>query len=304
MSKIFVSIPAWEDTEIIKTMKKCIANAKNPNNIVFGLGINYENEPDFSEIKNKVLIVRDRADYDIKNPGIIQVRNKIRSLITDEEYYLSIDAHADFDFGWDDKLINDINELNKDKNIYVISKQIFNKENQDEYATKWTFEKINDFRINFMGTPSPNMQDLIDKNMVNDKYYINRYVSANFIFGKTEWIKSMTFPDYHGFPFEEPELSIALFCNGFEVVSPIRSECVIFAGNDPKYQFPYDEEWWDFVGTDRNNPSHWQKKWVLDDGETVNEVVALLTKGKNKYFSFEGLKRSVNDFYSSINIQV
>lgn len=300
MEKIFISIPAWEDTEILDTMNKALSFADNPECIVFGLGLNYENEPDFSSIKNKIKIIRDKTDYVVSNPGIIQVRNGIRRLITDEKYFLSIDAHANFDKGWDTTLVSDIENLNKDGVKYVISKQIVEPGNYKNYYTKWYLNKD---RFDIGGQPEHDFNHTYVKNkMVNDNYFLNYYMSGNFIFGHTAWIKSMEFPDYHGFPFEEPELSMALFCNGFDVVSPTGEHCPIHAGNDPKYQFPYDEKWWEFVGTDRNNPRHWKKIWVWDDPDMEKEVISLLTTGQNKYFSFEGLQRTVKEFYSIIGL--
>lgn len=291
--KIFVSIPAWEDTELVDTINKCLSAAKYPENIVFGIGMNYEVEPYLRDFSNKILIVRDKEDYgDIQNPGIIQVRAKIRSLITDEEYFMSIDAHANFEDGWDQTLISDIDSLPEK---YVISKQIMAPGDKNNYYSKW---QISDRDI----TAQPRSIDK-DLEMVNDNYFLNYYTSGNFIFGRTSWIKSMTFPDYHGFPYEEPEMAVALFCNGFEVVSPTGEHCPISAGNDPKYMFPYDEKWWNFIGTDRNNPNHWEKVWVMDDSEMTKEVLKLMFTGNNKYFTLENLERSVFDFYKSIGLE-
>lgn len=290
LDKIFISMPAWEDTELADTMNKCLSTAKYPERIVFGIGMNYEVEPYLRDFTNKILIVRDKEDYgDILNPGIIQVRSKIRSLITDEKYFLSIDAHANFDDNWDSILISDIESMPEH---YVISKQIMAPGDKNNYYTKW---EISDQDIH--GHPVEVDREL---QMINDNYFLNYYTSGNFIFGRTSWIKSMIFPDYHGFPYEEPEMSIAVYCNGFDVVSPTGSHCPIAAGNDPKYQFPYDEKWWKFVGTDRNNPRHWDKIWVLDTDEMTKEVRKLMFTGKNKYFSLENLPRSVEDFYLAI----
>jgi hypothetical protein len=301
--KVFVSIPAWEDTELLDTMNKCLSSAKYPEKIVFGLGLNYEDEPDLSSIPNEMRVVRDHFDYgDVKNPGIIQVRNAIRRMIEDEEYFLSIDAHANFDTNWDETLINDINELNTGTSKYVISKQIVAPGEKTNYYTQWHLRK-EPFDIGGQVKIDPNLKHS-SQYMINDKYFLNYYVSGNFIFGQTNWIKSMDFPDYHGFPYEEPELSMAVFCNGFDVVSPIGSHCPLAAGNDPKYQFPYDEKWWNFVGQDRNNPRHWEKVWVNDDPEMSEEVRTLMRTGKNKYYSFENLPRTVYDFYVAIQNQI
>lgn len=302
MGKILVSIPAWEDGELLETLDKLLRTADNPDLIVFGFGFNYAKEPDLSHIKNKKYILRDKEDYgDNKSPGIIQVRNAIRRLLTDEDYYLSIDAHANFEKSWDTTLKNDMDELAKISSRYVISKQLLQPEEKRNYYTKWS--KIHDGT--FIGQPEPDFDLAIaTERKVNDKYFLNYYLSGNFMFSKAEWLSSMDFPDYHGFPYEEPELSLAAYCSGIDVVSPTGEACPISAGNDPKYQFPYDEQWWELMGPDRNNPADWQKKWVFDDEEMTREARKLLLTGKSRYFSLTNLSRTVNQFYDTIELSI
>lgn len=302
--KILVSMAAWEDTHLVDTMHKVLSYSNNPENIVFGLGLNYENEPDFSSFKNTIKIVRDK-DIANGNPGIIRIRDEIRKLVTDETYFLGIDAHCDFIKGWDDSLINDIDELTANGEKRIISRQATALV-QDHVSriTRWSvFGVFPNFSI--AGFPHEvSKKELIDKNlMVNDKYFLNYYISCNFIFAKTESFKEINFPNYHRFPFEEPEQSLTTFCNGYDVVSPLSDYIVTYAANDIKYQFPYDEKWWKFIGTDRNNPSHWDKIWVLDDADMSLEVIKLMITGKNKYYSLDGAKRSVFDFYKSIGFE-
>lgn len=306
MSKIFVSIPAWEDSHLIDTMNDIIKNADDPDNIIFGLGIKYENVPNFSSfISENIKIVKDDEVGDGR-PGIIGIREAIRKLITDEQYYLSIDAHAEFIPGWDTKLKNDIEELTINNSKVIISRQATAKfEGQVSRYTKWNLS--GDFNnLNIQGYVVEDTDDYINKNMVNDKYFKNYYISCNFIFAKTKDILSISWPAYHKFPFEEPEQSIALFCQGYDVVSPIGGYIYHFAGNDKKYYFDpitgYDEKWWKFNGGDRSLKSNWSKIWVLDDKDMIREVCKLLILGENKYFSLFGQSRSLRFFYKTVGL--
>jgi hypothetical protein len=107
-------------------------------------------------------------------------------------------------------------------------------------------------------------------------------------------------PGYHAFPHEEAEQSITSFCNGFNVVAPSRHASYIFLDHDTKYDFPYDEQWWEFIGTDKDNPKHYQRRWVLDSDEVRIEVEKLMITGENKYYSLEGSDRTIEMFYQSI----
>lgn len=298
--KIFVSIAAWEDTHLIDTMNKILQTASEPDNIVFGLGLNYENEPDFSSFKN-VKIVRDK-DLADGQPGIIGIREAIRKLIEDEEYFLGIDAHADFDQGWDKILIDDIDELTINKEKRIISRQatalIQGKKN---WKTKWFLEGTFD-ELDIHGEVVEFDPELKEEERVNERYFINYYISCNFIFAKCSDIKAIEFPSYHRFPFEEPEQSLAVFCQDYQVVAPYADAIVHYAGNDSKYSFPYNEKWWKFIGTDRNNPNHWTKIWVIDDDEMTREVKKLMIVGRNKYFSVIDYIRSIVDFYERLGL--
>lgn len=302
--KILISMAAWEDTHLVDTMHKALKSANNPDRIVFGLGLNYEVEPDFSAFSNTIKIVRDKDIADGK-PGIIRIREEIRRLVTDEEYFLGIDAHADFDNGWDDSLINDIDELTANGEKRIISRQAtaLSQGKVDRY-TYWRMSGgFLSFGID--GTPTEVSVDYLkEKNlMINDKYFLNYYISCNFIFAKTESFSEIRFPDYHRFPFEEPEQALTTFCNGYDVVSPLSNSIVTYAANDVKYAFPYDEKWWEFVGSDRNNPHHWKKIWIIDDKDMELEVRKLMITGSNKYYSLEGSPRSVEDFYQTLGLE-
>ncbi len=301
-NKILISMAAWEDIHLIDTMHKALKHAAHPENISFGLGINYQDEPDFSSFNNTIKIVRDKEVGD-GNPGIIGIRDAIRKLVIDEKYFLGIDAHCDFVDNWDISLINDIDELTLNGEKRIISRQAtaISQENKNR-KTKWSMYGSSIDNFNIVGEPvETTLQELINNNlMVNDKYFLNYYISCNFIFAKTESFKEINFPNYHKFPFEEPEQSLTTFCNGYDVVSPLADYIVTYAANDIKYEFPYDEKWWDFIGTDRNNKSHWVKKWVLDDNEMQIEVKKLLIDGKNKYYNVTNSLRSIEDFYKSI----
>lgn len=298
---IFVSIAAFEDPGLEKTMQKLLDTADKPENISFGLGINYKNEPTFNTFLNKISIIRDK---DFNRPGIIKMRSEIRNLIKDERYFLSIDAHTNFAKSWDTSLINDFEELVKINKKTIISGQISGITTMDEnIITVWDLGGEWG-RFGLMGhqTTMDDKTMIGSCRMVNDKYFLNYYISCNFMFLLCKDIPDIRFPGYHAFPHEEPEQSITSFCNGFNVVAPSRHASYIFLDHDTKYDFPYEEEWWEFVGTDKENPKHYQRRWVLDSDEVRLEVEKLMLTGKNNYYSLEGSERTVEMFYQSIGV--
>ncbi len=297
--KIFVSIAALEEPGLIDTIKNCLGKAKKPENIIFGISLQYESEPDLSFISNQSRIIRyPLPDYDNNiGPGIIEIRNAIKKLHKDEEYFLQIDSHTTFDKNWDDILIHDINEMD-DKT--VISKQASEFENKENHIT--SFRLIPNPPILTGGT-SINL-DKIQKKLINENYFLNHYISGNFIFVKAKWLYEVPMVTYHKHPYEEEEHTIISYCYGYNAVSPLRKRQVIFSGTDIKYYFPRSEKWWNINKINPDDESTWlySRLWITDNEEMRTEVEKLMLTGKNKYMSIENNARSVIDFYNEIGL--
>ena len=118
MSKIFISIACFMDNDIINTIEDCLNKAKYSDNIVFGICSQmdlkatyldkYNNNKNFKIIK---------LDWR-KAQGPTYARYLISKLISDEKYFLQIDAHTRFFDNWDEKAINCLNECNDSKHVW------------------------------------------------------------------------------------------------------------------------------------------------------------------------------------------
>lgn len=108
MDKIFINIASYRDPTLIKTIKDALNKAKNPDRLVFAIGLQYyKNEiPNLSFINNNQLKI---LTYDVDTrPGLVKVRYELSKLVTDEKYFLMIDSHTNFEQDWDESLINEI----------------------------------------------------------------------------------------------------------------------------------------------------------------------------------------------------
>lgn len=297
--KIFVSIAAFEDKALLKTIKNILENADNPDDIIFGLALNYKVYPDLSEFNDTVKVIYDKQ-FDF--PGIVKMRNEIRKLITDEVYFLGLDAHTVCKKSWDTKLIKDINELTIDDKKVIISSQINMDWSDLTPRTKWNMGGSWSNGWGLDGHPEENPDTLFENiTMINDKYFLNYYISCNFIFMKTQHILNANFPGYHGFPWEEVEQSITCYCNGFDIVAPLIENSYIRKDVDERYEPPFDPDFWIELPKDRWNPwPHHRRKWILDSVDMQIQVEKLLISGKNDYYSLEGSQRTLSDFYKAI----
>ena len=114
---IFVSIPCFmDDSELFNTILSCFSNAKNPKNIKMGIAfigdpIFYNNIKEKFEKFNNIKM----QYYDFKNNyGVAKSRILARSMYAQEDYFLQIDAHALFEYGWDEYLINKFEKAKKE----------------------------------------------------------------------------------------------------------------------------------------------------------------------------------------------
>jgi hypothetical protein len=296
---IFISIAALEEPNLIKTIKSSLGSADNPDNISFGISLQYESEPDLSFLTNKIKVISYSPNIDLPNaPGIIEIRSELRGLLDDEEYFLQIDSHTRFEKGWDTKLISDLKQMREGKEKTIISSQLWHEADQNRY-TQIRIHPTYHYQLDMHGLDvygelvTEKSFPRIEKKMINDSYFLNSYCSGNFIFAHRSFLSGMTFPDYHKFPFEEAELSLVTYCNGYDIVAPTIDNVVIFADNDEKYHEKNNPRWWTKVGEDP------VRKWVFDDKEMFFEVCNLMLFGKNKYLDISNLEKSVEDFYSS-----
>lgn len=216
---IYVSIASYEDRLLINTICDALAKARNEEDIVFGIALQYEVLPDLSflnENQKRVIV------YDPETrPGIIQIRRELKSLC-EEDYFLQIDAHTDFYVDWDIKLIEQLSR----------AKQI---ENNDKVILSRHLD-------NFTGrTNSPNGRGiynyqiqnndaggnwLIASNISNQEYrtseeLIKSYnIGAGFIFADKKFVDEIEYDQHSSVAYEEVYLAYTLFMLGWSVYAP------------------------------------------------------------------------------------
>jgi hypothetical protein len=296
-NKIFVSIAALEEPNLGKTIASALDSAEFPEEISFGISLQYDEAPDLSFIKNKVKTISYSPNIDLPTaPGIIEIRSNLRKLIDDEEYFLQVDSHTRFESGWDSKLISDLKDLMKIKEKTIISSQLWHEADKNRY-TKIRVRRTYHYQFESDGLEIygdllvDEDSSVVNNRMVNESYFLNHYVSGNFYFCHRSYLKDMEFPDYHKFPFEESELSLVTFCNGYDVVAPTKENIRVFADNDEKYHNQDDPRWWKKIGDCS------VRKWVYDSKEIFLEAVGLMMNGENRYMNINNLSRPIDEFY-------
>ena len=108
--KIFISIASYQDPLLESTIISAYESSKNPENLVFGVCDQSSNPLDIDKFSFKDQIHYEHIDP-LLSEGPCWARAEIQKKFTNEEYYLQIDSHSQFEEDWDSYLIKYINKI-------------------------------------------------------------------------------------------------------------------------------------------------------------------------------------------------
>ncbi len=209
--KIFIQIASYRDPQLIPTIKDCLEKAKNPENLIFSIARQFNNEDkfdDLSEFDNDKRFKIINIPY-IQSKGVCWARNLTQQQYNGEEYTLQIDSHMRFEFGWDETLIDMITQLQKKgykKPLLTGYVSSFDPENdpQGRVTDPWrmVFDRFTpEGCVFFLPEVIPNWKDLSEPIPA-------RFYSAHFCFTLGEFSKEVQHdPEYY---FHGEEISIAV----------------------------------------------------------------------------------------------
>lgn len=246
--KIFIQIASYRDPELKPTIKSCLENAKNPNNLVFGICRQYHSDDKFDDLSEfekddrfKVLNIPYQESL-----GVCWARNQVQQLYNEEEYTLQIDSHMRFEKNWDETLIGMIKQL-QDLGIpkplltgYVPSYDP-NNDPEGRVRVPWrmVFDKfIPEGAVFFLPETIPNWQNI-------DLPVPSRFYSGHFCFTLGQFSKEVQHnPDFY-FHGEEISITVRAFTYGYDLFHPHR--VVVwheYTRNGRVKQWDDDKEWY------------------------------------------------------------
>jgi hypothetical protein len=221
---IFIQIAAYRDPELLPTLKDCLAKAKYPENLRFGIAWQRSKDDDWDDIEEfmnhpqfKILDI----DYR-ESQGVCWARNLVQGLYNNEKYTLQLDSHHRFTQDWDAKLIRMLEGLQKEghpKPLITAYIPSYNPENdpQDRVQEPWkmTFDRfIPEGAIFFLPAPfDPSKDDL-------DKPLLGRFYSAHFAFTLGEFAKEVKHDPHYYFHGEEISIAARAFTHGYDIFHP------------------------------------------------------------------------------------
>jgi hypothetical protein len=214
--RIYVQIASYRDTELIPTIKDCLENAKTPENLTFGVFLQYGDEISseeihyLSNIPNLRLVL---VPYE-ESKGACWARNKLNTMIEDEEFALQLDSHHRFIKDWDEQLLSIWHSLDDKKAIITGYPPNYTPgEGREKWYNVPQICNVYKFNHNYPISRPANMKDY----KLKSKPPRGIYISAGFIFCTNEAIKSVPYdPDFY-FSGEECAMAVRYFTHGFNI---------------------------------------------------------------------------------------
>ena len=221
--KIFISIAAYRDPELLPTIRDCIRRADNPENLVFAIAWQRNKEDEWDTLEELADDPRFKIiDIDYKDSlGTCWARNLAQKEYTDEQYTLQLDSHHRFARGWDTtckKMIADLQGLGHKKPLLTAYLPSYNPENdpQDRVQEVWklNFDRFTPEGVIFM-LPAI-MDDWKEKAYPTP----TRFFSAHFVFTLGEWNKEVVYDPNLYFHGEEITLAVRSHTHGYDMFIP------------------------------------------------------------------------------------
>lgn len=290
-STIFVSVVAYKDPCLQRTIQEALKNAANPKRIFFGV---IEQEHIENRISPQRISPEGQIRYlgvePIESRGVCWARALAMTLYIGEDWFFQIDSHTMFDRGWDSSLIaaaQDCALINPD---FVISSYPSPfKIDGDKWVPQPFKSKVlvNLVKANEKFTDNLKL-GFVAKPMDFEKTVQGFHVGAGCIFTSGRFVDTFPYDPQIYFSGEEQTISARLFTHGWDIF------------HIPKLPIYHLYE----TKGAPSRPKHWDKS--ENEGRTLNyttlnkasntRVDSLLSGDKDLGVFGLGRKRSVKQF--------
>lgn len=223
MAKIFVSIAAYRDPELLPTLKDLISNSANPDDLHICIGWQHSQEDAWDtldEYKDDPRFTIIDIDYkDAK--GVCWMRSEIQKHYSEEDYYLQLDSHHRFSKNWDITLKDYLHLLQcKGHSKPLLSAYIpgyFPKNDPEGRVEEVWGLNIQRFMPSGVIFLEPHH---VDNWKELKEPFKARFISAHFIFTLGKFVKEVPYDAQLYFHGEESSLAARAYTYGYDLFSP------------------------------------------------------------------------------------
>jgi hypothetical protein len=223
MNKVFVSIASYRDPELLKTIRSLLSNAKNPESLKIVIVWQHAEEDEWDSLQEYENDERfEIVDVHHSNSmGVCWARSVAQQYYNGEEYYLQLDSHHRFEYGWDVTLKDYVNYLRcKGYKKPVLTSYLppYFPETEKTSQEVWG---LNIDRFLPEGPPFlrphgiDNWKDLTEP-------FKTRFLSAHFVFTLGSFAKDAPYDPNLYFHGEETSMAVRAYTKGYDLFSPHR----------------------------------------------------------------------------------
>lgn len=222
--KIFVSVAAYRDTELTKTIDSLVKNAYDPKSLrVVVLSQDHpKKHPKFPQFKNVEVI-----EMNFKEArGAGYARKILMEQYKGENFFFQIDSHMRFAKNWDAKLLHMMEQAQKDAGtdkvilsqypapytVHTGNRDYYPKNDKDFWdRVSWT-KVVN----TWYGAWAGHRQEIADKSKPHPSYT----VLAGYLFAPGDFVKEIPYDERITFMGEELCIAIRAYTRGWKIYAP------------------------------------------------------------------------------------
>ena len=222
--KIFVSVAAYRDLELPKTIDSLVSNAKNPKSLrIVVLSQDYDKKhPDFSKYKNVEIIKMKHTEA----KGAGYARKVLMEYFKDEDFFFQIDSHMRFAKDWDVKLLHMMKQAQDDAGTHKIilsqypAPYTVHTNNRDYYIKndKDFWDRVSWTKVvnTWYGAWAGHRQEIEDRS----KPHPSQTVLAGYLFAHADFVKEVPYDERITFMGEELCIAIRAYTRGWKIYAP------------------------------------------------------------------------------------
>lgn len=292
--KIFISIASYQDPLLEATLRSAYDKSDMPKNLVFGVCDQSSKSLNLESIE-----FRSQIKYEHINPlyskGPCWARSRIQDNFNEEDYYLQIDSHMQFEKGWDSYLIKHIQK------IQSVNSEMHQLPVITCYPRSFDVIDINNnkFELNKSDNNTHTIAYREDAmfikenfcrqigSIANDEICHGYLIAAGFLFSTKEFVKQIPYDSDFYFYGEEISLMLRAFTRGFGIFHiPATPIFHLYADiSEVKRKLHWDED----------EDSQRTTKWHQRENKSINKLNNIINNKVEGIFGL-GDKRILKDY--------
>lgn len=305
MEKIFVSIAAYRDPELLPTLNNLLENCSNPESLHICIGWQHSKEDKWDTLKKfkkdpRFTII----DVDYKDAkGVCWMRKRIQEKYSGEKYYLQLDSHHRFSKNWDVTLKDYLHYLQAKGHLKPIL---------SAYMPGYFPNNDPDGRVNEIW--GLNIQRFMPAGVIFlqphhitkweelTEPFPTRFISAHFIFTLGTFVEEVPYDELLYFHGEESSLAARAYTFGYDLFSPHRP--VIwheYTREGKKKHWDDNEDW---SQKDNDSYTRYRKLMGVDPGCSSCQRNKMAPNYFGKVRSFQDYERYAGLKFSTRQIHI